>query len=181
MPENETGQSAELSAPETAKPETAWEKVERERDARRQGLRKVGITSNFWGAMTSKKAVPAAEAPKVAEPSPKVEPVWERVERERLARRAALRKIGMTTGMAVFAMFSVDDLARMVGQKMEQRSGDSKVADQIAREFQQAGIAMADSPPFYSEIGIICNGNPHAYGGATSCLGCVHNGVIKVC
>jgi len=67
----------------------------------------------------------------------------ERFERERLTRRQALRKFGVTAGMATFAMFSVDDLARMVGKAMQQRAGDSRVAGQVAQEFQQAGIAYA--------------------------------------
>jgi hypothetical protein len=159
MPKNEVGQDAQSSVPETAKPETAWKKFERERDARRQGLRKVGITSNFWSAMTSKKVTPAAASDQhQPEAVTEQEPVWERVERERLARRAALRKIGMTTGMAVFAMFSVDDLARMVGQKMEQRAGDSKVADQIAKEFSEAGIALANGPSCGCQPGCGCGG-----------------------
>lgn len=70
----------------------------------------------------------------------------QKFERERMSRRAALRKIGITSGMAVFALFSVDDLARMVGKAMERRAGDNKIADQIAREFQQAGIARASGP-----------------------------------
>lgn len=45
--------------------------------------------------------------------------------------------------MATFALFSVDDLARMVGKAMQQRAGDNKVVEQIAKEFQQAGIALA--------------------------------------
>ena len=46
--------------------------------------------------------------------------------------------------MATFALFSVDDLARMVGKAMQQKAGDNKVAGQIAREFRNAGITMAD-------------------------------------
>jgi hypothetical protein len=49
----------------------------------------------------------------------------------------------MTASMAAFAMFSVDDLAHIVGKAMEQRAGDNKVVTQIAQEFQQAGIALA--------------------------------------
>ena len=64
-------------------------------------------------------------------------------EREQLTRRQALRKFGVTSAMATFALFSVDDLARMVGKAMQQRAGDNKVAEQLAKEFQQAGIAMA--------------------------------------
>lgn len=71
------------------------------------------------------------------------ESAQERFKREQLTRRQALRKFGLTAGMATFAMFSVDDLARMVGKVMQQRAGDNKVAGQVAQEFQQAGIAYA--------------------------------------
>jgi hypothetical protein len=105
------------------------------------------------------------------------ENAWVKFERGQVSRRAALKKIGITSAMAVFAMFSVDDLARMVGQKMEQRAGDSKIAEQIAREFQQAGIVLAGSPsnctPNYnctgcggSQItGVCCSGSSNP----TSC------------
>ncbi len=75
-----------------------------------------------------------------------VETDKERFERERLTRRQALRKFGITASMATFAMFSVDDLARMVGKAMQQRAGDNKIARQIAQEFQQAGVALAGGP-----------------------------------
>ena len=71
----------------------------------------------------------------------------QRFERERLTRRQALRKFGITAGVATFAMFSVDDLARMVGNAMQQRVGDNKIAGQIAQEFQQAGVAFASVSP----------------------------------
>lgn len=71
---------------------------------------------------------------------------WEQFERGQLSRRQALKKLGITSTMAVAAMFSVDDLARLVGKAMEQRARDNKVVEQVAREFQQAGIAMAGGP-----------------------------------
>ncbi len=76
-----------------------------------------------------------------------VETERERFERERLSRRQALKRFGMTSAMAAFAMFSVDDLARMVGKAMQQRACDNKVAEQVAREFQNAGVAFAASGP----------------------------------
>ena len=72
-----------------------------------------------------------------------VETERERFERERLSRRQALKRFGMISAMATFALFSVDDLARMVGKAMQQRAADNKVVEQVAKEFQQAGIAMA--------------------------------------
>jgi hypothetical protein len=77
-------------------------------------------------------------------PETALETAKEKFERERLTRRQALKRFGMTAGMAAFAMFSVDDLAHIVGSAMKQRAGDNKVAAQIAQEFQQAGVAFAD-------------------------------------
>ncbi len=71
----------------------------------------------------------------------------EQVEQERLTRRAALRKLGFGAGLSAFMLLGVDDLARMVGTKMAQMDGDNKVAGQIAKEFQSAGVAMAAYSP----------------------------------
>jgi len=66
------------------------------------------------------------------------------VEDKKLTRRAALRKLGYGAGFAAFSLLGVDDLARLVGQRLERLSGDSKVAQAVAQEFQQAGIALAN-------------------------------------
>ncbi len=103
-----------------------------------------------------------------------VETDKERFERERLSRRQALKKFGMTAGMATFAMFSVDDLARMVGKSMQQRAGDNKVAGQIAQEFQEAGVALAVGPamgPNALPYGN-CNSFQWGTGGSTACDAC---------
>ncbi len=78
-------------------------------------------------------------------PAP-AETALERFERERLSRRQALKKFGMTSAMATFALFSVDDLAHMVGKALAQQAGDSKIAEQLAQEFQMVGIALALGP-----------------------------------
>ena len=70
-----------------------------------------------------------------------------RVEREKLTRRAALRKLGFGAGLAAFSLLGVDDFARMVGQRMQRMAGDNKVAQAVAKEFQQAGIALAGTVP----------------------------------
>lgn len=72
----------------------------------------------------------------------------QRVEQEKMTRRAALRKLGFGAGVAAFGLLGVDDFARMVGQRLERMAGDSKVAAQVAKEFQSAGIALA-SIPYY--------------------------------
>lgn len=80
----------------------------------------------------------------------------EKFERERLSRRQALKRFGMTSAMATFAMFSVDDLARMVGKAMQQRAGDNKIAAQLAQEFQNAGAAFADGTSGMSPFWCYC-------------------------
>lgn len=70
----------------------------------------------------------------------------EKFEREHLTRRQALKRFGITSAMTAFALFSVDDLAHIVGKAMQQRAGDNKIAGQLAKEFQEAGIAMAAGP-----------------------------------
>ena len=78
-------------------------------------------------------------------------PKWDKVEQERLTRRAALRKMGYTSGIAMFSMFAVDDLARMAIKKMEQHKETKQIAETVAKEFKNSGIAMAN--PNYSNCG----------------------------
>ncbi len=96
------------------------------------------------------------------EPTPtEPETAKQKFERERLTRRQALKKFGMTSAMATFALFSVDDLARMVGGAMERQARNSKIAAQVAQEFQHSGIAVGavmpnpsyypySNPPYYN-------------------------------
>ena len=124
----------------------------------------------------------------------------QKFERERLTRRQALKKFGMTSAMATFALFSVDDLARMVGGAMERQARNSKIAAQVAQEFQHSGIAVGavmpnpsyypyinysyypgpyavPDPPSPDEIGRNCASKPTYYGGGTTtCEGCVAEG-----
>lgn len=67
----------------------------------------------------------------------------EKFEQGRLSRRAALRKMGLTTGMALFGMFAVDDLARIAIKRMEQHKETQQVAETVAKEFKNSGIAFA--------------------------------------
>lgn len=66
-------------------------------------------------------------------------------EAEKLTRRSALRKFGITSGMAVFGMFAADDLARLVIGKMEEHKATRQIAETVAHEFKNSGIAFADS------------------------------------
>lgn len=56
-----------------------------------------------------------------------------------MTRRSALRKFGITTGMSVFGLFAVDDLARMVIGKMQEHEATRKIAENLAQEFKDAG------------------------------------------
>ncbi len=94
--------------------------------------------------------------PEGAAPSSEAVPetAKEKFERERLSRRQALKRFGMTSAMTAFVLFSVDDLARMVGKAMQQRAGDNKIAAQLAQEFQNAGVAFADGTSGMSPSGV---------------------------
>lgn len=67
----------------------------------------------------------------------------EQLEREKMTRRAALRKLGLTTGMSIFGLFAVDDLARMVISKMQEHEATKKIAEGLAHEFKDAGAVFA--------------------------------------
>jgi len=67
----------------------------------------------------------------------------EKFEQERLTRRAALRKIGITSGMALFGMFAVDDLARIAIKKLEEHKETLAIGETVAREFKDSGIVFA--------------------------------------
>ncbi len=120
----------------------------------------------------------------------------QRVEQEKLTRRAALRKLGFGAGMAAFALLGVDDFARMVGKRMERMAGDNKVAEQVAKEFQGMGIAMAAAPYncthnydcsgcvgaaaigsccYYSSDPSACCGKDISAGDSSDCLTCCNN------
>ncbi len=96
--------------------------------------------------------------------APAGETKTQKLEREQLSRRAALRKLGYTSVLSVFALFSVDDLARMVGRAMEQKARDNEVAEVVARELRDAGLAMAQPTGPYAS----CAGAENL----TNCLAC---------
>ena len=105
-----------------------------------------------------------------------METAKQKFERERLTRRQALKRFGLTSAMTAFALFSVDDLARMVGAAMERQAKNSKIAEQVAQEFQSAGIAIgAVRPASGSSItpndvyGKSCTCQPYCNGNCT-CL-----------
>lgn len=96
-------------------------------------------------------------------------------EKERFTRRQAMRKFGFGAGLSAFMLLGVDDLARMVGQRLQQMDSDNKVANQVAKEFQSAGIALAAGGPSNPCLGksgsaytSCCDGLPTT----SQCLSC---------
>ena len=67
-------------------------------------------------------------------------------ESEKMTRRAALRKLGITSSMAFFSLFAVDDLARVAIKRMRQNEATRDIAETVAREFKDSGIAFATTP-----------------------------------
>ena len=62
-----------------------------------------------------------------------------------MTRRAALRKLGITSNMAFFSLFAVDDLARMAIKQMRQNEAMRDIAETVAREFKDSGIVLAQT------------------------------------
>lgn len=77
-----------------------------------------------------------------------------KLENERMSRRQALRKMGVMSGVAVVALLSVDDLARLAAKQLASSGGDSELASSVAKSLRSAGIAFAAggdpniTPPF---------------------------------
>ncbi len=80
----------------------------------------------------------------------------EKLEADKMTRRSALRKMGLTSG-AVFGMFfAVDDLARLAIKKLEEHRVTREIANAVAHDFRNVGIAFAGPS-----------------GGQLACSGCV--------
>ena len=108
----------------------------------------------------------------------------EKFEQARLSRRAALRKIGLTSGMAFFGLFAVDDLARLAIKRMEQHKETRQIAETVATEFKNSGIAFADAtgesydPCKLEGCSSTCGSGGHSWLTCPSCLfGCF--GAVK--
>ena len=80
-------------------------------------------------------AARATAKPKTVPASPDL------LDQEKLTRRAALRRIGMTSGIAVLGLLTIDDLARVSAKKLEQH----ELTRGIAKDFKSAGVAFADT------------------------------------
>jgi len=60
---------------------------------------------------------------------------------EKLTRRAALRRIGMTGAMTVLGVLSIDELARVAAKKLDEH----EMTRGLAKDFRDAGVAFADT------------------------------------
>lgn len=79
------------------------------------------------------------------DPAAKALTASERFEQERLSRRAALRKLGITSAATLFGIFAVDDFARMAIRVMEENKATEKIAEVLAHDFKNAGVAHAST------------------------------------
>jgi hypothetical protein len=68
----------------------------------------------------------------------------EQIEAERMSRRQALGRIGFLAGASAVAAMTSDELLRLVGREMQKRAGDNEIAETVAKEFQNVGMARAD-------------------------------------
>lgn len=79
----------------------------------------------------------------------------EQIEAEKLSRRAALGRIGFLAGASAVAALTSDELLRKVGAEMQRRAGNNKVVNQVSKELQASGVALADGQPEGSSC--VCN------------------------
>ncbi len=70
-------------------------------------------------------------------------------EEERLSRRQALKKLGISAGIMLVAMPSIDELARLASKQLAANAGDSD----LAKSLRNAGVAMADPNNEISQYG----------------------------
>lgn len=64
-------------------------------------------------------------------------------EAEKLTRRQSLARFGFLAGAACVAALTADELTRKVGEELSKRAGDNQVAQKVASEFKNAGVAFA--------------------------------------
>lgn len=69
-----------------------------------------------------------------------------------MTRRQALRRIGLTTGIALFTLTSADDLARMAVAKLKTHHETRGIADKVARELRSAGVAFAGTTDLITQL-----------------------------
>lgn len=77
-------------------------------------------------------------------------------EAAKMSRRAVLSKVGLQFGAAALLALSVDDLARKVTATIAARDKDNQVAQAVANEFKNAGIAFAEDDFNSSNVCYLC-------------------------
>ena len=91
---------------------------------------------NFSKLAALAKAIPQAAPPAtVAAPDQR--------DADKLSRRAALRRIGMTGGLSVLGLLTIDDLARLSADKLAQ----TELTRGLAADLRSVGVAFADHYP----------------------------------
>ena len=78
----------------------------------------------------------------------------EQFERERLTRRGLLRRLGLTAGASLFSLVAIDDVVRATVAKMRETEALHGVADTVAMEFKNAGVAFAQGSPAQHFCGV---------------------------
>jgi len=81
--------------------------------------------------------------PTAIEPEGDLAAARARFEEQRMTRRAALRRFGMVAGIGAFHMLSVDDLARACLSRLHEHEFTREVADTLAAELGNSGMAVA--------------------------------------
>ena len=131
------------------------------------------MSSNFTDASTTDQISQSAP---VDQRGPMDLETARQVEDKKLTRRAALRKLGFGAGVAAFSLLGVDDLARLVGDRLARHSGDSQVAQAVAQEFQQAGIVLANPSGLPDPSGLDPDSKACYHKGTRdSCIACCDN------
>lgn len=69
----------------------------------------------------------------------------EQFEQERVTRRAMLRRLGLTAGASLFGLMAADDIVRAALTRMQQTEALRGVANTVAVEFRNAGVAFAQT------------------------------------
>jgi hypothetical protein len=92
-----------------------------------------------------------------------------RLEQEKMTRRQALGRLGFLAGAAAVSALTVDELTRKVGQEMSRRAGDNKIVAQVAKEFENAGIANAGTRLACSVCAVVLIGPDGEGTGSANC------------
>lgn len=112
--------------------------------------------------------------------SPELVSLRAKLEAEKMSRRQALKKMGVTAGFMLVAMPSIDDLARLAAAKLQETQATRAIGDSLAKDLRGAGVAFADTmgtPQYYAPIHMppkCKNGDPNNgnNGGVANCEDC---------